>query len=650
MEDVINEKALELHREQTVNDIIKLLEDNDKVACVRYTGYGKSYYIMKALIDKLQSNFLIIVPNNVLKHNYLGMYAKYSNVQVITNQALLNLSEDDMLILFGDVDYIIYDECHHIANNKWRKVLDDLTTVLDGVKVIGFTATPERRDSVNVVNNYFNGVQVEPLELLEGIEHKFLHKIQYIVAYAEIEDKYDERLNEIDRYNIKNLLNISNILKKYLSDDILGNNPKILVYVPNIKYIKETKEQCMKWFSVFDKYKINLYDIHSYKDSGTNRNILKAFKIDHNNTIDVMVSVDMLTEGLHLPDISIEIMLRKTKSPVKYFQQLGRVMNNKQPIVFDLINNSKHLYQMKREYALSYNGVNVDRNKVMFGDCINLIDETTDIQKILYKYRNTNRIDDMTRLAILNSIESGMSYTEVAQEYDIARATISKILREFNYKSFVIRSDEELRTIYENNKVYIDKSNGVVPRTKISEYLGISLLQLERLYNLVGIKKKRVFKQIEKSRDIQDKIIELYNNHKKKFRMRDITQQLNLTKREYEAYLRTDYVSSRINKVSQFNKDEVVLDYILKHKDKCKAELSRELNVGTSIINRVAKENNIDLPQGKPNRVITEEDENIMIEAYKKYGSFNKIHTLYGYHKATIKKCLIKYNMYKPKK
>ena len=132
--------------------------------------------------------------------------------------------------------------------------------------------------------------------------------------------------------------------------------------------------------------------------------------------------------------------------------------------------------------------------------------------------------------------------------------------------------------------------------------------------------------------------------------MRDITQQLNLTKREYEAYLRTDYVSSRINKVSQFNKDEVVLDYILKHKDKCKAELSRELNVGTSIINRVAKENNIDLPQGKPNRVITEEDENIMIEAYKKYGSFNKIHTLYGYHKATIKKCLIKYNMYKPKK
>ena len=103
-----------------------------------------------------------------------------------------------------------------------------------------------------------------------------------------------------------------------------------------------------------------------------------------------------------------------------------------------LINNSKHLYQMKREYALSYNGINVDRNKVMFGDCINLIDETKKIQKILYKYRNTNRIDDMTRLAILNSIESGMSYTEVAQEYDIARATISKILREFNYKSFVI--------------------------------------------------------------------------------------------------------------------------------------------------------------------------------------------------------------------
>ena len=34
-------------------------------------------------------------------------------------------------------------------------------------------------------------------------------------VYAEIEDKYDSKFNEIDRYEIKNLLNVSNILKKH---------------------------------------------------------------------------------------------------------------------------------------------------------------------------------------------------------------------------------------------------------------------------------------------------------------------------------------------------------------------------------------------------------------------------------------------------
>lgn len=650
MKDNIDTKALELHRKRTVEDIIKLLDNNDRVACIRYTGYGKSYYVIKSLIDKLQKEFLIIVPNNILKQNYIDTYENYPNVTVITNQALLRLDETEMLSLFGNIEYIIYDECHHIANNKWRKVLDKLTNVLSGVKVIGFTATPERYDSINVVNSYFNNVQVEPLELLDGIENNFLHKIKYIVAYAEIEDKYDDRLDEIDRYKIKNLLNISAILKKHLSDDILGSNPKILVYVPNIKYIKETREQCFDWFKVFNNYSINIYDIHSNKDTKTNRKILKSFKADHKNTIDIMVSVDMLTEGLHLPDISIEIMLRKTKSPVKYFQQLGRVINNKQPIVFDLINNSSHLYQMKREYMLNDMNIKASRRKVMFGDCIALIDETVDIQKILYKYRNPNRIDDVTRLAVLEAVKSGKSHMEVAKEYNIAKATVSKILQEFNYKAFIIRLDEELKSVYYNNKTYIDESNGVVPRLEIAKHLDISILQLERLYSLMGIKKKRMYKQIEKSRDIQDKLIELYNAHKKRNRMKDITQQLNLPKREYEAYLRTDYVSSRINKETKLENDEVVLNYISEHKDKCKAELSRELGVSTTIIGRIAKENNIELPQGKLNRVITEEDERLMIEAYKKYGSINKIHTLYGYHKQTIKKCLIKYNLYKSNK
>ena len=46
-------EELNKHREKTINDIKELLKENDRVACIRYTGYGKSYYIVRKLIEEI---------------------------------------------------------------------------------------------------------------------------------------------------------------------------------------------------------------------------------------------------------------------------------------------------------------------------------------------------------------------------------------------------------------------------------------------------------------------------------------------------------------------------------------------------------------------------------------------------------------------
>ena len=373
MKNNVDINGLNKCREQTINDIIDLLKTNNKVACNRYTGFGKSYYVVRGLIDKLNSNVLIVVPNEHLISQYKSWYVDDNNVEVISYQSIRYKSDEYISCNYKKYKYIICDECHHLGNNKWKNEFERLNNIVNA-KVIGFTATPVRGDGVNVIKTYFNNVQVAPMELIDGIGLNFTSKIQYVVAYAEIDDKYDSRLSDIDRYEIKNLLNISNIIKKYIEKDKLNNNLKVLVFVSQVKFIKEAIEQCKKWFSEAYPYNIiNIYDIHSYKSLTTNRSELNEFKKDHNsNVIDIMISVDKLIEGLHLPTVNVEIMLRKTKSPVTYFQQLGRVINSDTPVVFDLINNSSHLYQMRKEYNvlvdMSKWGLDNNREKVMFDE------------------------------------------------------------------------------------------------------------------------------------------------------------------------------------------------------------------------------------------------------------------------------------------
>lgn len=643
----IDKNGLDMYREQTVNDIIQLLDVYDKVACNRYTGFGKSYYIVPQLIKRLNSKVIIVVPSTPLLQQYKEYFKDNKDVQIITYQIIKNIETENILGLYAGFKYIICDECHHLGKNKWKKELNRFNSILKA-KIIGLTATPVRGDSINVIESYFNNIQVEPLELIDGISLGFLPKIKYVVAYAEVEDKYDIRMNEIDRYKIENLLNVSNILKKHIGVENLQNNPKMLVYVPNIKYIDEAVEQCKKWFSEFEGYNINIYDIHSYKDIKENYEILDEFKVKHtDNTIDIMVSVDMITEGLHLPNISVEIMLRKTQSPVKYFQQLGRVINNKQPIVFDLINNSRHLYQMKKEYTLNTLNSSIDRKKVMFDECIELYDETKDVLDILKKYHDPKRIDDIIRLYILNDIKSGMMYQDVADKYNISVHTVAKILREFNYKRIEYLTDAELLEIYDKNKEFILDSNGKLSRPVISKKLGLgNEKQIERIYRLKNIKMKRMYEPVKKSQHIKDEFIKLYNLYNKSRVKSIIQRKLNLTDREYSSYLRDEYVRDKIIlKGTHINEDEEQrIKMIISQNLQCNlAELSRLCNRSTTSIKLIINKYKLNVKGIRPYKPLSKKDELNIIESYKEFGSLNGVSKALGFHKNTIKKVLLKH-------
>lgn len=139
------------------------------------------------------------------------------------------------------------------------------------------------------------------------------------------------------------------IIKKHLPKE---DNLKFIVFCENNKHLKEMKEEVISWFeNVLDSdVKVKSYIV----TSESNNNTEELYNFENNNIkneLKLLFSISKLNEGIHIRNISGIIMLRTTKSPTIYYQQLGRCLTadsvNKNPIVFDFVDNIDNLELMK---------------------------------------------------------------------------------------------------------------------------------------------------------------------------------------------------------------------------------------------------------------------------------------------------------------
>ena len=83
----------------------------------------------------------------------------------------------------------------------------------------------------------------------------------------------------------------------------------------------------------------------------------KAIKGLGNGKIQILTSVDVISEGTDVPDVSAAILLRPTKSEGLYLQQVGRVLRpkaDKTAIILDHVNSTRThgFVDDKREWSL----------------------------------------------------------------------------------------------------------------------------------------------------------------------------------------------------------------------------------------------------------------------------------------------------------
>lgn len=237
-------------------------------------------------------------------------------------------------------DLIIVDEAHHAMANAFSSCIEHLKPKL----LIGMTATPWRGDGASIESIF--GEPIEQVSLIDGMRMGYLARVDYRLMCDNID------WDEIPRLANRSL-SIRDLNKRLFlpqRDDavidqllaVIKNtpNPKIAIFSPSKNHADTFAAKLVSSgvsaanMSVDDKIK--------------RRQILLNFS---SGKIKAVTAVDVLNEGIDIPDVNILVFLRATHSRRIFVQQLGRGLRvskeKEKVVVLDFVTDIRRIAAVK---------------------------------------------------------------------------------------------------------------------------------------------------------------------------------------------------------------------------------------------------------------------------------------------------------------
>ncbi|MDB4524163.1 Helicase associated domain protein [Akkermansiaceae bacterium] len=349
---------LHSHNQTTFDSAIESLHGGSRVACIQATGTGKSYVIAKTMNEFSDGKKLVIAPSHhILKQQKDVVPWLKPSTQFMTYAGARNLEESELKEL--NPELIVLDEFHRAGAEAWGSGVDRILKNCPDAKVLGTTATPIRYlDGERDMSDELFDEEAVNLPLAEAIQRNILPSPEYVASLYTLNEEADNlleslsnsALSDAEKKTIKAELEqakidwektsgVPQILKKYLSENL---NNKFIVFCKNKEHLDELEDEVRKWIRKTKLFEDReTYRVYSgYKKSDAN---LEAFlEAKDKTTAHILLSIDMLNEGIHAPDVGAVLLFRPTESPRIFYQQIGRCLQvgtNSKPIIFDFVNN-----------------------------------------------------------------------------------------------------------------------------------------------------------------------------------------------------------------------------------------------------------------------------------------------------------------------
>jgi len=233
---------------------------------------------------------------------------------------------------------VVVDEAHHFVAANYQKVWNRIVKLNPNAVLLGLTATPYRMNSseqkklqkdfnieYNLKNNIGMNGYIYEVTLKQLLISGFLAQPYYERIDTEIVGDIEYRLTKEDEAHYAQYGELSERLKNQIAKSSARNGMIVKQYLDNRKKYGKTIIFAVNQLhaeTLCDKFKeagiLCEYAVSSRSDV---QEIIRKFK---NNEFDVLVNVQILTEGSDVPDIQTVFLTRETNSDSLLMQMIGR--------------------------------------------------------------------------------------------------------------------------------------------------------------------------------------------------------------------------------------------------------------------------------------------------------------------------------------
>jgi len=248
---------------------------------------------------------------------------------------------------------VAFDEAHHAAAEGNRQLIDWLQPTFR----LGMTATPWRGDVRQLTATFGDYGPVFKLSVVDAVKLGYLADVDYVVFDDHIDWDSVQRASKsgmsIRDLNRKLWIperenHVAGIVREWVERVRTGStDPRTLVFCRSIEHTEQAAH-------ALRTVGLNAMSLHSglLRFDATRR--LQSFR---SGEIPVLTVVDMLNEGIDVPDVGLIVFNRVTHSRRVFLQQLGRGLRRtpgkSNLTVLDFVADVRRLaelVQMEREY------------------------------------------------------------------------------------------------------------------------------------------------------------------------------------------------------------------------------------------------------------------------------------------------------------
>jgi|GEM_PF-843154 len=225
--------------------------------------------------------------------------------------------------------FLVIDEAHHAPATSYRSIVEELHEK-ESFSILGITATPTRTIEKErpTLAKLFGGKIIKQVEIRSLIEQNILARPRMVTvktkADAEIGVTAEDRQHLVRFHDLSEgwLERIANIVERngvivrhYL--DNRAHYGKTLIFAINVAHAVLLSVE-LKKNGVDAEY------VASYRPDGTEIDVNLVTEQFQKGNLEVLVNVQILTEGVDLPKVQTVFLTRPTASEILLRQMIGR--------------------------------------------------------------------------------------------------------------------------------------------------------------------------------------------------------------------------------------------------------------------------------------------------------------------------------------